>query len=368
MPPTQRDYFPNLDVLRFFAAASVVLVHYFNIGPERGLTGYAAPGGILGALSQHGYMGVCLFFIISGFVISLSAESATPSSFVAGRIGRIVPGFIICMTLSVLLINLAGAPNAPGPVTWFANLFILPQIFGQPFVDGVYWSLVYEILFYGWVALFVWLGLFGTHLTTICWVWAAIAVSDRLFLQSGVLERLFITEFAGFFLIGAALYLLERKQAGWRGAALLVAGILMGVEGLTTFGVVLVDGVTAGPPPSLDVRLVSTLAMAVTVHVALAAPQLSRLARVSFALGGISYPLYLLHQDAGYAILRLRPAWISPEAMGLTLAAAMVLIGWFIFRFAETPARRVLKPLLESAVAMLLPRSKKGAVKTAPPV
>ncbi len=367
MPSSPKAYFPNLDLLRFAAAAWVILFHYFTIGPIRNLTGYAPPGGILRILSEHGYMGVCLFFIVSGFVISLSAENASPASFIAGRIGRIMPGFMICMTLSTLLINLAGAPDAPGFAVWFANLFILPQIFGQPFVDAVYWSLVYEVLFYGWVALFVWLGLVGKHLATICWVWLAIAVCDRFFVQSVVLERVFITEFTGFFVIGAALYLLDRKQAGWRGAALLVGGIVLGVEGLATFGIVEVDGVPANPPLSLDFRLASTLAMAGAVLFALAAPQLSRFARAGFVLGGISYPLYLLHHDVGYAILRLRPEWVWPEAMGLTLAAVMVLVCWLIFRFAESPVRRALRPLLESTVATLLPPGKKGAAEATPP-
>jgi peptidoglycan/LPS O-acetylase OafA/YrhL len=367
MSTEQRPYFPNLDFVRFLAAALVVMVHFFATGPLRGATGYPVAHGPIADFVSLGYVGVCLFFMISGFVISISAEKATPQRFLAARFTRIMPGFVICMTISAVALNLLGAPGAPGIAGWFANLTLLPQIFGHGFVDGVYWSLVYEVVFYGWIALFVWLGWFDKRLPLICWAWVAIAAADRLLFHSAVAERLFVTEFTGFFVIGLAIYLLERRNGGWNAIALLTAGVLLGVDGLSTFGIPYVDSVAVGDAPSLQVRVLCTITMLAIVTFALTAPQVKKAARTGVVLGGISYPLYLLHQDAGYAVLlRLRPQTLSPEAAGVVLAGVMALLAFMVFRFAENPLRRVLRPLSEAAADRLLQPMKKGAAKAAP--
>src|SRR4051794_14287519 len=112
MTNANRPYYPNLDFIRFLAAAMVVMAHYFRIGPMRGETGYRAATGLLGDFVSFGYLGVCLFFVISGFVISISAEKIEAPRFMAARLTRIVPGFVICMTLSALALNFLGALSA----------------------------------------------------------------------------------------------------------------------------------------------------------------------------------------------------------------------------------------------------------------
>ncbi|WOO32781.1 acyltransferase family protein [Diaphorobacter limosus] len=62
----------EIDLLRFFAALAVVFFHY-------SFRGYAAdamsimPYPLLASLSKYGYLGVELFFMISGFVILMTA-------------------------------------------------------------------------------------------------------------------------------------------------------------------------------------------------------------------------------------------------------------------------------------------------------
>jgi peptidoglycan/LPS O-acetylase OafA/YrhL len=82
-----------LDLLRLFAVLAVVLYHY-------GFRGAAADGFTTASLTdltpiaKYGYLGVQLFFVISGFVIAYSAEGRTASGFAIARIARIYPGFI----------------------------------------------------------------------------------------------------------------------------------------------------------------------------------------------------------------------------------------------------------------------------------
>ena len=83
--------FYELDLLRFFAAMAVVLYHYLF----RGQQGDYIPVRFtnLEDYAQYGYLGVNLFFMISGFVISLSAESRTARQFVISRVVRLYPAF-----------------------------------------------------------------------------------------------------------------------------------------------------------------------------------------------------------------------------------------------------------------------------------
>ena len=70
---------PALDLLRLAAVAGVILYHYGFWGPySHGTYLVALPE--LAPIAQYGFLGVPVFFAISGFVIAFSAEGRTPSA------------------------------------------------------------------------------------------------------------------------------------------------------------------------------------------------------------------------------------------------------------------------------------------------
>ena len=89
----------EIDLLRFFAALAVVFFHY-------SFRGYAAdamsimPYPLLASLSKYGYLGVELFFMISGFVILMTAANGSLRSFAISRIVRLYPAFWACCTVT----------------------------------------------------------------------------------------------------------------------------------------------------------------------------------------------------------------------------------------------------------------------------
>src|SRR5690349_17773865 len=81
----------EVDLLRIFAAVSVVLYHYLFAGYYKVVSplGFEAPG----LVARYGYLGVDLFFLISGFVVLLSAWDRTPRSFLVSRVVRLYPAY-----------------------------------------------------------------------------------------------------------------------------------------------------------------------------------------------------------------------------------------------------------------------------------
>jgi peptidoglycan/LPS O-acetylase OafA/YrhL len=181
-----------LDLLRLFAVFAVLLFHYgFRGAVADGFTEVSLPG--LVPVAKYGYLGVQLFFIISGFVIAYSAEGRTASAFAVARAARIYPTFVLCMTVTFLLALMIGAPRFEASITqWLANLIVVSPALKQPFMDGAYWSIVYEITFYGWVFLLLLFNLFRRETVLIVVVWLAISIVNETILHSGALLRLFL--------------------------------------------------------------------------------------------------------------------------------------------------------------------------------
>lgn len=108
MHQATRLYFPLLDPLRGFAAISVLVYHVIELChwqnfPKTGILGWF----------KWGWMGVDIFFVISGFVISLTAWNTfkkfknnhllTIKDFLGRRVRRIVPLFYLSILFFLIL-------------------------------------------------------------------------------------------------------------------------------------------------------------------------------------------------------------------------------------------------------------------------
>jgi peptidoglycan/LPS O-acetylase OafA/YrhL len=73
------------------------------------------------------------------------------------------------------------------------------------------------------------------------------------------------------------------------------------------------------------------------------------------AIGGLTYPLYLLHQHIGYIVFnRLHehaPAWLL--VLGMTLA--MIALSYAIWRYIEPIGRRLVTVALNALAEIVLP-------------
>ena len=342
---------PGLDLLRLAAVAAVIFYHYGFWGPaSHGAPQVAIPS--LATFAQYGFLGVPVFFTISGFVIAYSAEGRTAVGFAIARFSRIYPTFVFCMTLTFLVTLTLGATHFEvTAVQWFANLFIAAPALGQSYVDTSYWSLVIEVIFYGWVAAFMVLGLLPRRIDIIILVWFGITFANELTIDAPIIEKVFIADDSGFFAVGLLLYEYCR---GRRGAALysimalsVATAVFQAIHKLERLGVH-----TGG---TFDKRVVAAICL-VSIVVIFLATRIRRVplpARLILAAGGITYPLYLLHMQIGYTILTAAAPVRYAELWTAAIVCGTVVLAWATWRFVERPAHRWTKNYMSALAAKL---------------
>ena len=333
-----------LDILRLFAALSVVAFHYsFRGAGADNMTWLSLPALI--PVTKYGFLGVQLFFVISGFVIAYSAEGRNAREFVVARVARIYPGFLACMTLTFVITLAFGAPRFQTSITqWLANLAIVAPALKQPFMDGVYWSIVYELVFYAWTTVIIAGGLFPRRLPLIVVVWLAISMANELILSSNAVRRLLVTDASGFFAAGLLLYAL---YSGRRGAAvwlLLAAATLVGALQANGDADWVRNHFAIALSP-LSVMIISVAAVAL-VGGCLLLRRLPLPANILLAAGGLTYPLYLLHQMLGFIAFNRLQGVASPPILVLATLAVIVVLSWAIYRYVERPGQRAIRTMV----------------------
>lgn len=146
--PSPPRVLPALTSLRAFAALAVVVHHTRDAWPH-------FP--VVRALGEVGWLGVPLFFVLSGFVLMYGFDRrATWGDFIARRIFRIYPLHVATLLVSLWLFALLGAPiggyeGTPGGTV--LNFLLLHDLtIGAPEIrqawNGVSWSLSCEFAFY----------------------------------------------------------------------------------------------------------------------------------------------------------------------------------------------------------------------------
>lgn len=128
-----------IDVLRGVAACMVIFQHLFEV---RSTWFHDFSSNYF----QAGVFGVSLFFIISGFVITLSIEkSKSLFTFWIRRIFRIYPLYLFCLAAFIILGLINGEHFGLAKI--FLNLFMINEPASMRII-GLSWTLTFEIIFY----------------------------------------------------------------------------------------------------------------------------------------------------------------------------------------------------------------------------
>ena len=333
--------FEEIDVLRGLAAMCVVLSHYSThcVGFFR-----EAPFG-LELHTVYGFYAVQLFFIISGFVISLTLEKSNSwRDFAFSRLSRLYPAYWVAVTL-VVVVELFVFGETPWIGGYFANMTMLQEFIGFTNLDNVFWSLTVELAFYAIMGVIFATGLLP-RIEMVAGIWLALACLWSLMHQHlgiglpAFLPRFLILRHVAFFVAGITFYRitvkgLTRPRAALILAALAAAGWIDGQWDTDVPAVGWIDGLQR---VGIAVVLFAAFGLAVTGKLRFA------VSPVTLWLGAISYPLYLSHRNLGFSTMsRLYelgfPVWLL---FTVTLAGALVLATALSY-LVERPALRALR-------------------------
>jgi peptidoglycan/LPS O-acetylase OafA/YrhL len=321
-----------VDYYRLGAAAVVLCFHYFFNGLYNGrLVGIAETP--FAPIAQYGYLGVELFFLISGFVIMSSARGRTMASFTTGRALRLVPAFLAALVLTTVVIVLAGERSGitVSPGQFLVNLTMVPGLVGVDPVDGVYWTLQYEVLFYGLVALIL---LFKPSvLDRAMPIWALLMLAIMLVAPIALEAKPYLGGYYSLFAVGAILA--EVRLVGW--SPLRAVGLAAGIAVALHWSVVAADMQTEETGVEFSHTVVLIVQAACIALVAL--PLIPAVARWklpgSRLAGDLTYPLYLVHAFIGYILMsqlsRWLPDWLD-YVVGIT---TVVLLAWLLHQVVE---------------------------------
>ena len=310
----------EIDSLRGLAAIAVVLFHYTS----HFLVLYAPTLSPLVSV-KYGYFGVNLFFIISGFVIFMTLERTSRSmDFVVSRFSRLFPAYWVAVAITYCVTHYLGLPGKLVDLdSALKNMAMLHGLlFHVPHVDGVYWTLEVELLFY----FGMWLLYRLNMLSKIHIVLAGLMVVRLTYFGFAtaygidlpwMVSRILILQYIPWFALGICIYLLSKTKS---------PAIRLRSQLMIAFAVATLLVVESSPWGGL-----LALCLAWLVWIAATRP-VALLRRWPLVwLGTISYPLYLLHENIGWSIqLRLLELGagidttiVAALCLGLALATAM---------------------------------------------
>jgi peptidoglycan/LPS O-acetylase OafA/YrhL len=149
--------FTFIDALRGLASLSVVLFH-LHAGSGAAVFSATLPQ-FIQTILKHGYLGVQVFFVLSGFVIAYSLRNviidfAYFRNFVLRRLIRLSPPYWAAIALVIFLryvSNFILADRVAALPSWqqlVAHIFYLQDLLGLGNMSAVFWTLCIEIQFY----------------------------------------------------------------------------------------------------------------------------------------------------------------------------------------------------------------------------
>jgi peptidoglycan/LPS O-acetylase OafA/YrhL len=337
--------FEFIHLLRGFAPLLVVWAHLADWWPNRNGIHWVGQDIWLEwvvrplQLSQFGgHLGVVVFFLISGFVITHVSLRETREAFAARRVYRLAPVLFIATVLTVLaarFTNWMGSPpmigvGATSSVDVLLNVTLLSWFVGTPWVLSVTWTLLIEVVFYCIVLVVIPISGKAPVRATVVMLLLSIAVIVPVQLLSDdsaqYLDRII---YLPFLICGRCLYFM-RDRFSWRWVSLAgISLLLFGAFHVMRFG----DGLWASKYPP-----VATYGIALAMFIGCMYAPLNRTPQPFRWLGDISYSLYLLHLPVGATILAVATKFGLPFAPAFILAIGVsCLVSTASYKLVEVP-------------------------------
>ncbi|WP_333312645.1 MULTISPECIES: acyltransferase family protein [unclassified Microcoleus] len=343
----------EIDFLRFFAAVMVMLHHY-------SFRGYAADGmstmpyPLLAPVAKYGYLGVQLFFLISGFVILMTASTGSLKKFIVSRFARLYPAFWVCCTVTFVTITTIGGKYYSASIgQYFINMTMLSGFIGVPSIDGAYWSIFTELKFYALIALLlIFRKINQAQLFLVLWLIATIALNVLKIGKLGsLLSIILIVDDSPYFIAGAMSFLV------WsRGISLTRISVIF-IAWLLAISYSLDDIPSRETHYNTEFNSYVVIGMISTFFAIMLLVSIRRTGflgkRQWVTIGALTYPLYLLHQRIGFMIFNLAYPAINPHILLWGTVFLMLAAAYLVNVLIEQKYSVRLKNLLTHLIELI---------------
>lgn len=357
----KNDRLYSIDLIRFIAAIYVVFYHY-------GFRGFAKDNMSilefppLESFSKYGYLGVDLFFIISGFVIIMSVKNSDLIDFCISRFTRLYPAFWVCVILTaVVSVFFGGAIYQVSLPQVLFNLTMFNGFFGVEHVDGVYWSLVVELQFYFLIAVLLFFKKLK-HIKVFGYVLLAISIL-QLFLPFAEAPRfiqvIYYVTFARwnpYFIAGMFFYFIWSEKEIIKNLIPIIIAYIVAI----IYAVQNLEYKATAYNHSFSQTVVISLITSFFVLIFLISiNKLSVLNKKKFLYMGIlTYPLYLIHQNVGFIIFNNLGVKVNKWLLFFSVFILMLIVSYVINKYIEKPLGSSMRNKLRKNTLLIKLKSK----------
>lgn len=324
----RKIHYYGLDWLRCISCILIVLYHYtyrFQNHEVFSISNIEWKG------IPFGSCAIITFFLLSGILAENDLNNRRNiSEFIKGKFWRLYPTFWLAMCIT-LFIEFWLYPQAL--VSFkdiLANLSMLPGILGASPIDGAYWTLQYELIFYMIIVVFKVIDTIfkKNYINQLLLVWSILSViiygvsrnCNGIVLSITIIFTL--AEYGGAFISGLVIMRIVNKPDNIMLWLTLIIAIVSGFlwMGQTQF-LFLIGGI-------------------VICFICLFNPKLiinrdTKVNRFIAKFSAVTYPMYLLHQNIGYCIMitliamGFKTEWIVIIPIVFVIFIAMIIHMYF---------------------------------------
>lgn len=304
--------FNILDPARLFAAFAVLFYHYSI---------YIDSSNPLFSIFDFGYLGVNFFFILSGFVIMASAQNRSAFEFVTARALRLYPAFILCLLITVMANFILKGISYPTHQL-LANATILNDYLKIENIDGVYWTLQAELKFYGCIFLLL---LTGTFKYWRYWlsIWLLLAITHHFIKQPFFMGWFISPNYSFYFIGGVSAYLIYLFPKDRLALGIFLVSLVFSFINTVSQASEFMHNLERSK--EIGAGIIVSLFFAFFFLIARGHLNIARKPYLAL-IGSLSYPLYLMHNQAGKSTIQFLQNFTSnTQAITLTIFVIIAL-------------------------------------------
>jgi peptidoglycan/LPS O-acetylase OafA/YrhL len=298
--------------------------------------------------TKYGYLGVELFFMISGFVIFHSAKNRSPAQFAVSRATRLYPSYWFAVIFtSIFAMYWGGELMSVTHSQILTNFTLLQNYLGFDHVDGVYWTLVYEIKFYALVFLLLIIGL-QKHLTILFILWPVAMLGAFI---SGIDHLPYLGGYFTYFSAGALFAILQYNKSLKVILSIMISFVLCLLYSINNASLK-----SASMGVNFSEYIVGLIIIGFFTFFVYQNTEKAQLLKLPFSkmLGALTYPVYLIHAHFGYMFISKYGTEENKILIYLVTISIVLSVSYFMHKVIEGHFSKIWNKLFMSTVYRLI--------------